>query len=130
MNLLVLYHSSVCNLHDPCHFSDCRESSTYEHVAPNGVPESNSFVVNFRHETSISTLEHKWNGQELHPFLILFGFFTFAIIPGKIDLTKPQDITNTYNTNKIIEFHDNLILRVNFFDEILCRHFKLYGFNF
>ena len=83
MNLSVVYHHTVAYLHDPGHFTDGGEASSDEHVAEDSVPKSKSFVINFRKETSVSTLNDKRKSKKLHPLLIVFGFFRFTIVLRK-----------------------------------------------
>jgi len=77
MDLFVVNHYAVADLHDPGYFTNRSESSSNEHVTEDGVPESKSFVVNFRKETSVSTLDHEEDQEVSSTFNIVLFPQTF-----------------------------------------------------
>jgi len=110
MNLSVVYHDTVAYLHDPGHFANGGKASSDEHVAKDGVPKSNSFVINFWKEASISTLNDKRKSKKLHQLLVASGFFRFTISLRKPNFIHPTEIEYASNAYQIPPSHDDFIL--------------------
>jgi len=121
MDLFVVNHYAVADLHDPGYFTNRSESSSDEHVTEDGVPESKSFVVNFRKETSVSTLDHEWKTKKFHPLLILFCFLRLSIVHFKIYFHHPTEIEDACHAHQCVEFHNDMIFVFYIFDGV--RHF-------
>ena len=76
IELLIAPHKSKGHLHDPCHFSDSRESSSDENTIEGCIPECNPVVINLWEEASPRALKYVRATQHLHPpdiFVHVFG---------------------------------------------------------